>query len=54
MKESNGDKFVLREATFESEAGWSKSLRADDTINGEGRTDLSDIRGLGSDVAVSV
>lgn len=53
-KESYGDRVALRGYPFEDAIGWSRSLRAEETIKGDGRTDLSNILGFGSDVAVSV
>ena len=39
---------------FEFAAGRSRSLMAEDETSGDGRDDLSFIRGLGKEVAVSV
>ena len=49
-----GDRFDAGEFMFELAAGYSRSLKAEDDTRGDGRDDLSFIRGLGAEVAVSV
>ena len=49
-----GDRFDAGEFMFELAAGYSRSLKAEDDTRGEGRDDLSFIRGLGKEVALSV